>query len=142
MDDYYFFFDRSAVDSLWNLPWREFLRLHGSSPWAKGPETDDGSASLRGLIAFSVEPETSSIDVEDIIRRCTLRWTIQHSSPQFYVVEEILRNVPRLRKSCASLDLWSNDFTVLLAAAADGYFLGEVPVSELKPVLKLHSVSS
>lgn len=36
MDNYYFFFDRSAVDSLWSLSWQEFLRLYGSSRWAKG----------------------------------------------------------------------------------------------------------
>jgi hypothetical protein len=138
MDNYYFFFDRSAVDSLWSLSWQEFLRLYGSSRWAKGAYTDNGCASLRGLIAFSVDPEPSEAEVEEIFRHRNLRWTIQRSSPQYFVMGEIVYNVPRLRKSHASLDIWSNDSTVLLAAAAEGYFRGEVPVSGFKAVLKLH----
>ena len=138
MDTYYYFFDRSAVDPLWNLSWQDFLRLHGKSRWAKGPDVGDGAASLRGLIAFAVEPHPSAIAIEEIIRRRSVRWTIQRSSPQFYMIEEIVYHVPRLRKSCVSLDVWSNDFAVLLAAAADGYFDGEVLVSSLKAVLKLH----
>lgn len=138
MDDYYYFFDRSAVDPVWKMTWQEFLRLHGKSRWAKGPDTGDGNGSLRGLIAFALDPEPSAAEVEDIIRRRTIRGTIERSSPQFYVMEEIVNNIPRLRKSHISLDVWSNDFTVLLAAAADGYFRGEVPVSGFKAVLKLH----
>ena len=138
MDAYYYFFDRSAVDSLWKLSWREFLRLHGKSRWAKGHDTGDGAGSLRGLIAFSVDPQPSAKEIEEIIGRRTLQWTIQRSSPQFYMMEEILYRVPRLRKSCASLDVWENDLSVLLAAAAEGYFQGDVPVSEFKAVLKLH----
>jgi hypothetical protein len=34
--------------------------------------------------------------------------------------------------------MWSNDFTALLAAAAEGYFRGDVPESEFKAFLKLH----
>jgi hypothetical protein len=138
MDTYYCCFDRSAVDYLWKLSWQEFLGLHGTSRWAKGPRTDNGAASLRGLIAFAVDPEPSATEIEDIIRRRTLRWTIQRSSPQFYMMGEIVYNIPRLRKSWISLDVWSLDFTVLLAAAAEAYFRGEVPVSGFKAVLKLH----
>jgi hypothetical protein len=138
MDDYYFFFDRLAVDSLWNLSWQKFLRLHGKSQWAKDPDTGSANDSLRGLIAFSVEPKPSAAEVEDIVRQRTLRWTIRRSSPQFYMMEEIMANLPRLNESCVSLDMWSNDFAVLLAAAAEGYFRGDVPESEFKAVLKLH----
>jgi hypothetical protein len=138
MDNYYSFFDRSAVDSLRSLSWQEFLRLYGTSRWAKGAYTDDGSASLRGLIAFSVDSGPSEAEVEEIIRHRTLRWTIQRSSPQYFVMGEIVYDVPRLRKSYASLDIWSNDSTVLLAAAAEGYFRGEVTASAFKSVLKLH----
>jgi hypothetical protein len=120
------------------LSWQKFLRLHGASQWAKGPDRGNGNDSLRGLIAFSVEPEPSAREVEDIIRRRTLRWTIRRSSPHFYMMEEIMSNVPRLTGSCVSLDVWSNYFTVLLAAAAEGYFRGDVPESEFKAVLKLH----
>jgi hypothetical protein len=112
MGTHYYFFDRSAVDPLWNLSWQDFLRLHGKSRWAKGPDVSDGAASLRGLIAFSVEPQPSAREIEEIIRRRTLRWTIQHSSPQFYMMEEIVYNVPSLRKFAVSLDVWSNDFAV------------------------------
>jgi len=138
MDNYYCFLDRSAVDSLWSLSWQDFLRLYGTSRWAKGAYTDNGSASLRGLIAFSVEPEPSEAEVEEIIRHRTLRWAIQRSSPQYFVMGEIVYNVPRLRKSHATLDVWANDPTVLLAAAAEAYFRGELNVSGFKAILKLH----
>ncbi len=138
MDDDYYFFDRSAVDYLWKISWQEFLRLHGKSQWAKGQNTGDGSGSLRGLIAFSIDPEPSASDIEEIIRRRTLRWTVQRSSEQFSMVEDIVYNVPRLRKSCISLNVCPNDFTVLLAAAAEGYFRREVSASEFKAMLKLH----
>jgi hypothetical protein len=138
MDDYYFFFDRSKIDSLWSLSWQEFLRLYGRSGWAKGRDTGRGGDSLRALIAFSIEPKPSAAEVEDIISRHSIRWTIQHSSPQFYTMEEIIYNVASLSAHSVSLDTWPNDFTVLLAAAAEGYFCGEVPVSEFKAVLKLH----
>src|SRR6516162_4386973 len=105
MDGYYYFFDRSAVDSLWRLSWHEFLRVRGPSRWTAGRDTGDGAASLRGLIAFSLDPQPSAMEVEDIIRHRTLRWTIQHSTPQFYVMEEIIYNVPWLRKSSISLDV-------------------------------------
>jgi hypothetical protein len=138
MDDYYYFFDRSAVDSLWKMSWQEFLRLHGDSDWAKYPKIGSADDSLRGLIAFALDPEPSAAEVEDIIHRRTVRGTIERSSPQFYVMEEIVRHIPRLRKSHTSLDVWEADFTVLLAAAADGYFRGDVPATQLETVLKLH----
>jgi len=120
------------------LPNYPLLRLYGKHRGGKRSRKADVDSWLRELIASSVEPEPSDAEVDDIIRRRTLRWTVQHSSPQFYMMEEIPYRVPRLRKSCASLDVWENDLSVLLAASAEGYFQGEVPVSEFKAVLKLH----
>jgi hypothetical protein len=138
IDNYYCFFDRSAVDPLWKMSWQDFLRLYGKNRRGKGSKVGDVDSWLHELIAFSVEPEPSDAEVEDIIRRRTLRWTVQHSSPQFYTMEEIVFGVPRLAKSCALLDVWANDSSVLLAAAAEGYFQGKIPVFEFKAVLKLH----
>jgi hypothetical protein len=138
MDAYYYFFDRSPVDPLWKLSWQDFLRLHGKSRWAMGPQTNDGAASLRSLIAFAVESEPSATEIDKIIDRRTLRWSIQHSSPQFYMIEEVLNNISPLRKSHVSVSVWENDFVVLLAAAADFYFRHQIPSSMLKAVLKLH----
>jgi hypothetical protein len=138
MDTYYCFFDRSAVDPIWKMSGQDFLRLYGKNHRDRRSKLADADSWLRELIAFSVEPEPSDAEVEDIIRHRTLRWTIQHSTPQFYIMGEILCGVPRLTKSCAVLDVWVNDFSVLLAAAAGGYFRGEVPVSAFKSVLKLH----
>jgi hypothetical protein len=138
MDHTYFFFDRSAADSLWSLTWREYLRRFGHSRWAKRPYSDDGGASLRSLIVFSVDPEPSAEEVEEIIRHRTLRWTIERSAPQFFAIEQIVDNSSGLRRSRASFDAWPNDPSVLLAAAADCYFHGELPASEFRSVLKLH----
>jgi hypothetical protein len=108
MDDYYYFFDRSAVDSLWKMSWKEFLRLHGNSDWAKYPEIGSADGSLRGLIAFALDPEPSAAEVEDIIHRRTVRGTIERSSPQFYVIgrdcapHTSLAEVPHLARCLGS----------------------------------------
>jgi hypothetical protein len=138
METYYCFFDRSAVDPLWKMSWEVFLRLYGKHRRGKRSREADVHSWLRELIAFSVEPEPSDAEVDDIIRRRTLRWTIQRSSPQFYTMGEIMCGVPRLAKSCAVLGVWANDLSVLLAAAAEAYFRGEVTASGFKSVLKLH----
>jgi hypothetical protein len=117
---------------------QDFLRLYGKNYRDRGAKLADADSWLRELIAFSVEPEPSDAEVEDIIRCRTLRWTIQHSTPQFYTMGEIVCGVARLAKSCAVLDVWEKDFVVLLAVAAEGYFCGDVTVSGFKSVLKLH----
>jgi hypothetical protein len=138
METYYCFFDRSAVDPIWRMSWQDFLRLYSKHHRGKGSREADVDSWLRELIALSVEPEPSDAEVDDIIRRRTLRWTIQRSSPQFYTMGEIVYGVPRLATSCVVLDVWANDLSVLLAAAVEGYFRGEVTVSAFKSVLKLH----
>ena len=139
IENYYYFFDRLGADPLWRLSWQEFLRLHGRCPWAKGPNLGDGSSSLRGLIAFGVEPEPTDKEIEAILSRHTLQWTIKRSTPQFYVMEEILYNSHRLRKFHATLDeLWADDWVVLLAAAVDTYFRSAISERWLKAILKLH----
>jgi hypothetical protein len=80
---YHQFFDRVAFDQLCRLSWQEFLERWGRIPWAKAAPTADGGGSLRDFVAFFVEPEPSPKVLEAILARETIRWTIQHSEPQF-----------------------------------------------------------
>jgi hypothetical protein len=66
IDVYYCFFDRSAVDPLWKMSWQDFLRRYGKNRRNKRSKGDGGDSWLRELIAFSVEPEPSDTEVEDI----------------------------------------------------------------------------
>src|SRR5438093_13210717 len=94
---YYEFFDREIFDSVWALSWRDYQRKYGSR-WTKNMRYEPGEycgRSLRELICFCVEPETSSEMLEDILARRTSRWTIQHSSPQFDFLTEFMCRVPR-----------------------------------------------
>jgi len=125
MDLLYRFFDRAAFDQIWELPWPEFQRRWNSGPWYRKPLRDRGGysgESLRGLIAFCVEPEPSDKEIEDILNRRTVRWTVTHSGSQHYFLEEIISNVPRLRhKQFSAVDFADRDFVVLLFAAFDAY---------------------
>src|ERR1700678_1452534 len=99
MEHGYDFFDREAFDPIWRLSWAEFLKKHRTR-WASNREYSPGgysSESLRGLISFSIEPEPSPQEIEDILRRRTIRWTLQHSDTRLYMMSEIMSNVRSLR---------------------------------------------
>ncbi len=140
MEHSYLFLDRETVDPLWKLSWKEFLRKWGKSRWATAKHFQDGNSSLRGLIAFGLDPEPSHQDVEQILERRTIRWTIQHSSPQYFVMQEILHHVPDLRGSMVSVSPSHDDSGALIAVGVRAYLQGEIGAQMLWAILKLHSV--
>jgi hypothetical protein len=140
---YYQFFDRIAFDRLCRLSWREFLQRWGSIPWAKpAAPTGDGGGSLRDFVAFFVEPEPSPEQVEAILARKTIRWTIQHSTPQFAAMAELMGNVPSFSKHHPWVGYFKrSDFAVLIAAMVDRYLSGRISRAMLWPVFKVHNVA-
>lgn len=141
MDHYYEFFDRAFFDSVWALSWCDFQRKHRSR-WAMDRNYEPGvysGRSLRELICFSMEPEPSPELLEDVLARRTIRWTVRRSSPQFFLMSEIMRHVPGSRaRICCAFDIPSEDVGVLISAALGGFVAGQLAGPILQAVLKLH----
>src|SRR5215469_666743 len=125
MDLVYHFFDRAAFDPIWGLSWQEFRRRWNSGPWTHKPLGERGTYngdSLRDLIAFCVDPEPSDEEIERILSRRTVRWTVTHARSEFYFLEEIISNIPKLQKKQFSAVVFADeDYRVLLSAAVDAF---------------------
>jgi hypothetical protein len=142
MGHYYEFFDRELFDSLWARSWQQFQRQCGSR-WAKRKAYEQGAYygdSLRGLLAFSIDPEPSPELLEEVLTRRTIRWTVQHSDPQFYVMSEIMHHVPGHQAGlCCLEDVPGEDVGVFISAVIHGYFAGKIGIPTLQAIFKLHS---
>jgi hypothetical protein len=142
MEQAYDFFDREAFDPVWRLSWAEFLKKHRTR-WASTLEYDAEGydcKSLRGLISFSIEPEPSPEEIEGILRRRTIRWTLQHSTCRLFTMSDIMSNVPSLRSRVIAFSR-KCEIDSLLAAAVDAYLSRRAGVAALRAVFKLHCVA-
>ena len=142
MEHSYQFFDREAFDSVWRLSWTEFVKKYRTR-WASNPEYSppgeyDG-ASLRGLIAFSLTPEPSPKVIEDILKRRTIRWTLQQSDSRLWMMSELMLKIPTLRRRAVEFSV-KCEVDSLVAAAVDAYLSRRASVGALRAVLKLHCV--
>jgi hypothetical protein len=143
MEQSYDFFDRGAVDPVWRLSWAEFLKQHRTR-WASKPEYGSGEyggESLRGLLSFSIQPEPTPQELEEILGRRTIRWALQRSDCKLFTMSEIMSHVPALRESRDGFSI-KCEIDSLLAAVADAYLARRAGVAALRAVLKLHSVDS
>lgn len=141
MEYYYQFLDRDVLGRLLELSWKEFLCRWGNTRWARGAPTGDGYGSLREFISFSMSPEPSPEQVEAILARKTIRWTIQHSSPQLAAIAGLIDRVPMFRKHAVCVGFFKgSEFAALLAAAVDAYFSRRISLDVLRAVFRLHSV--
>lgn len=142
MDLTYHFFDRAAFDLLWGLSWQEFRRKWNRGAWTSRPLGEKGvynGDSLRDLIAFCIEPDLNEKEVEYILNRRSIRWTVLKSIPQSFLMEEVIGNVPKLRRRQFSVVVFADaDFTVLLSCAVDAYLEGRIDRRTLRAVLALH----
>ena len=142
MEQVYDFFDREAFDPVWRLSWAEFLKKHRTR-WASNKNYSPReycNVSLRGLISFSITPEPSPQEVEDILSRRTIRWTLQQGDKRLYMMSEIMSNVPSLRDRVKAFSM-KCEIVGLLAAAVDAYLAGRAGVAALRAVLKLHRIT-
>jgi hypothetical protein len=146
MDLVYHFFDGAAFDPIWGLSWQEFRRRWNSGPWTHKPLGERGTHngdSLRDLIAFCVDPEPSDEEIERILSRRTVRWTVTHARSEFYFLKEIISNIPKLQKKQFSAVVFADkDYRVLLSAAVDAFLNSRIQRSTLRAVLALHTSHS
>jgi hypothetical protein len=142
MEQAYDFFDREAFDPVWRLSWAEFLKTHRTR-WAANRKYSPGeyyNESLRGLISFSIDPQPSSPEIEDILRRRTIRWTLRQSNIRLFTMSEIMSNVPSLRDRVMAFSM-KCEIDSLLAAAVDAYLNQRAGVAAFRAVFKLHCVT-
>jgi hypothetical protein len=142
MEQVYEFFDREAFDPVWRLSWAEFLKKHRTR-WASTPEYSPGvyvNESLRGLICFSTEPQPSPKEIEDILGRRTIRWTLQQSDSRLFTMSEIMSRMPSLRDQVMRFSI-KCEINSLVAAVVDAYLTRRSGVAALRAVLKLHCVA-
>lgn len=141
---HYALFDRDFFDPVWRLKWSEFL-FHYPSRWARqrrfeasdsGPGPYDGH-SLRGLIAFALQSKPSHAEVEEILLRRSVRWTIQNaSSPVGFLSELLARGFPASKPRCSiSLEC---DPASLLSTAESAFAKGWILEATVRPVMLLH----
>lgn len=129
---YYTFFDREAMDPVWRKPWKDFLRQHPRS-----------RAEMKELFRFGFNSdggEPSDEELADIFERRTLAWTIRRSTPQFYLISEVMARVPALRPH--SLDIrsgYTEDCFALVAVAIEGWVRAAWGERTVRAVLKIHN---
>lgn len=142
-DHYYEFFDREFFDPIWALSWPEFRRKY-KSRWAISRKYERGlynETSLRELISFSVVPEPSPADLEEILEKWTVKRTVRNSKPQFWFMADLIANVPG-SQNCSVDEIASEDVAVLISAAVSGYLAGRISSLDLRAVLKVHGCGS
>jgi hypothetical protein len=135
------FFDRQVFDRCWQMPWMEFRRKY-KTEWALNLECHPGvyeGHSLRELLAFVVEPEPSAEEIEGILDRRTVCWTLRRSEPQLFAMSSIMwSGLPHFRNRLINLS--TAEIDPLIAVAVDAYLRQTVSGATLWAVLKLHSV--
>jgi hypothetical protein len=140
MDHYYVFFDRDTCDPVWSLAWAEFMKMYPTR-WTKrrkySPDDPQGDQSLRGLIACEMEKMPTGQELEDVLKRRTVRWTISRCQSKPLIMYHLILNIPSLRKSMASFHI---DFCdSLIAAAVDAFLTKKIRGNQLRAILRLHN---
>ena len=123
--------DRDRIDAVLSLSWKEFNRRYR---WRRQAEWSSAGQFLRDY-AFDPEPDQSTVD--DIMERRTLRWTMNRCSPRLAFMEQIIWQVPDLRKRCLSYepDSWT-DLAVVHAVAAEAFVRGDISQAAFFSVLR------
>lgn len=94
--------------------------------------------SLQGLISSVMEPESTPEEVEDILARRTIRWTLHRCRSKLYLMSDLMTHVRSLRGHRAHA--WMKYLDGQLAAVVDAFFTRRASVAELRAVCKLHNV--
>lgn len=138
-DQYYQIIDRAVVDPLLKLTWPRFLKKYGWSGNAQWRSAEDFLMKC----ALDPIPEDPAI-VEDILARRTLRWTLRHSSPQFFcLIEGLLVHAPNIAKRCPGIQASCLDeVAMFLAAALYGFLEGRISQRTLWAVFALHGCAN
>jgi hypothetical protein len=135
------FFDRAAVDHLWNISWRTLIRRNPQNAWLQSAErvevgTYDGK-SLRGLLTFCIQQSPKRI--ETILETRKVADTLKKCTGQFFAMSELMTNaLPHSDKFIEYVEI--HEVLPLISIAWDAFLLGRISPAILWSVFKLHSL--
>jgi hypothetical protein len=138
-EHYYQFIDRAVVDPLVALTWRQFHKKYG---WTGGSQWSNAAEFLAD---FALDPPPEDVQiVERILATRTLRWTLRHSSSQYFcLIEGMVVHVPAIEKRCPGIQTSCLDEVALfLAAAVHGFLEGTINQRTLWAVFALHGCAN
>jgi len=136
------FFDRAAVDHLWNISWKTLIRRNPQNAWLQSKERVELSSydgkSLRELLTFGLQRSLKRIEtiletrkVSDTLRSCNL---------QFDTMSELMTNaLPHSEKFIEWVEI--HDVIPLISIAGQAFVSEAISAATLWSVVKLHSVS-
>jgi hypothetical protein len=135
------FFDRAAVDHLWNISWKTLLKRNPQNAWLQSTEPvvegSYGGKNLRELLTFGIQQSPKRIEtilktrkVSDTIRRCYL---------QFFTMSELMINaLPHSKRFIEYVEIqYTNP---LISIAWEAFISGRISTATLWSVFKLNSV--
>jgi hypothetical protein len=132
IDHFVSIIDRSAIDKVLSLSWKDFSRRY---PWRK--RSSQWSSARAFLEDFALDSPSDLPDVDNILDRRTLRWTMNRCSPRLFFMYEIIDHVPDLRARCQSYRHNNlEDQLIVHAACADAFVRGVISRGTLFAVLR------
>jgi hypothetical protein len=129
-EHFYWYLDRRATDSILRMSWEAFLEQH---PWDE--------KLLHAVLEFAVEPSPSAQTIRSILNTRTLAWTVSHSTPALYLVNEIVQHVPALKRKGGEIQFWDCspfETLVLNAVAARAFLERRITPRMLRAVFAIH----
>lgn len=125
-EHYCHFLDRAVVDPFLALTWKQFDHKFGwgYSEWSS-------PADFLMQLALDPVPDDPKV-VERILARRTLRWTLKHSSPQFFCLMELISHAPVVEKRCPGIELGRvAEMGMFQAAAVHGFLEDRITLPAL-----------
>ncbi len=142
MDHTFEFFDRAAVDHLWNISWKTLLKRNPQNAWLQSTEPmEEGSydyKSLRELLAFGIQRSPERI--ETILETKKVSETMRSCNLQFFTMSELMTNaLPHSEKFIEWVEI--HDVIPLMSIAWGAFLSGRISPPILWSVFKLNSVT-
>lgn len=129
MDIYYTFFDHEAFDPVWRMTWLEFLRKYRPN-----------RSTVEELLEFAWDGEIEERGLDKLDGK-TLKWTLARSSPQFFVMSEIMEMCPRFRKHRVHVQVrYMGDGEGLIGAGIERWVQKKTSSRTLAALMKVHAI--
>jgi hypothetical protein len=135
------FFDRAAVDHLWNISWKTLLERNPKNAWLQSTEcandlSYDGK-SLRELLTFSIQQSPKRI--ETILQSRRVSDTLRSCNLQFFTMSELMTNaLPHSKKFIECVEI--QEILPLISIAWEAFRSGGISPATLWSVFKLNSI--
>ena len=138
----YTLLDKSAAERVCRLHWRKAIQ-NVRSRWFTSRVFERGGydfnhGTLRGLIAFSFDPEPTDDEIEQILDSDTIAATMSRCHPQFWTIEEVLRRLNPGQKQTIDVEL--RDLSCLASVMIRAFVERRITASQMWSVVKLHNL--